>query len=126
MFALRVRARTGGAPSGYTMSMGIFVRVMFGTINFAFTCVAAVPAAMLAEQADGTAPGTIARKIGVGYATLARIAETTKRLQPGGHRVNRSEAAEPVIRLGGGRPLSRARARLRVPTLLRALRACLR
>jgi hypothetical protein len=102
MFALRVRARTGGAPSGYTMSMGIFVRVMFGTINFAFTCVAALPAAMPAGPADGTAPSTIARKIGVGYPTLARIAEPTKRLQPGGHRVNRSEAADPVIRLGGG------------------------
>ena len=76
MFALRVRARTGGAPSGYTMSMGIFVRVMFGTIDFAFTCVAAVPAAMLAGPADRTAPGTIARKIGVGYATSERIAET--------------------------------------------------
>jgi len=27
------------------------------------------------------APSTIARKIGVGYATVARIAEATKRLQ---------------------------------------------
>jgi hypothetical protein len=56
MFALRVRARTGGAPSGYTMSMGIFVRVMFSTINFAFTCVAAVPAAMLAAPGRQNAP----------------------------------------------------------------------
>jgi hypothetical protein len=36
--------------------------------------------ALLAELADGTAPSTIARKVGLGYATVARIAETTKRL----------------------------------------------
>jgi hypothetical protein len=36
-------------------------------------------AAVLAELADGTAPSTVARKVGVGYATVARIAETTKR-----------------------------------------------
>jgi hypothetical protein len=37
-------------------------------------------ATVVAELADGTAPSTIARKVGVGYATVARIAETTKRL----------------------------------------------
>ena len=36
---------------------------------------------MLAEPAAGTAPSTIARKVGVGYAPVARIAEATKRLQ---------------------------------------------
>jgi hypothetical protein len=41
-------------------------------------------AAALAGLADGTAPSSIARKVGVGYATVARIAETTKRLQPTG------------------------------------------
>jgi hypothetical protein len=35
-------------------------------------------AAVLAELADGTAPSTVARKVGVGYSTVARIAETTK------------------------------------------------
>jgi hypothetical protein len=30
-------------------------------------------AAVLAELADGTAPSTVARKLGVGYATVARI-----------------------------------------------------
>jgi hypothetical protein len=40
--------------------------------------------AVLAALADGTAPSTIARKVGVGYATVARIAETTKRLQRAG------------------------------------------
>lgn len=35
-------------------------------------------AAVLAELAGGTAPSTVARKHGVGYATVARIAETTK------------------------------------------------
>ena len=35
-------------------------------------------AAVLGEAADGTAPSTFARKVGVGYATVARIAETTK------------------------------------------------
>jgi hypothetical protein len=40
--------------------------------------------AVLAELDDGTAPSTIARKVGVGYATVARIAETTKRLQRAG------------------------------------------
>jgi hypothetical protein len=34
-------------------------------------------AAVLAGLADGTARSTIARKVGVGYATVARIAETT-------------------------------------------------
>jgi hypothetical protein len=38
-------------------------------------------ATVLAELADGTAPSTVARKVGVGYATVARIAEKTKRLQ---------------------------------------------
>jgi hypothetical protein len=38
-------------------------------------------AAVLAELAGGTAPSTIARKVGVGYATVPRIAETTKRLE---------------------------------------------
>jgi hypothetical protein len=38
-------------------------------------------ATVLAELADGTAPSTIARKVGVGYATVARIAGTMKRLQ---------------------------------------------
>jgi hypothetical protein len=37
---------------------------------------------MLAELADGTPPSTVARKVGVGYATVARIAGTTKRLPP--------------------------------------------
>jgi hypothetical protein len=36
-------------------------------------------ATVLAELAAGTAPSTVARKHGVGYATVARIAETTKR-----------------------------------------------
>jgi hypothetical protein len=35
--------------------------------------------AVLAELADGTAQSTTARKLRVGYATVARIAETTKR-----------------------------------------------
>jgi len=35
-------------------------------------------ASVLAELADGTAPSTIARRVGVGYATVTRIAETTK------------------------------------------------
>lgn len=35
-------------------------------------------AAVLAELASGTAPSTVARKVGVGYSTVARIAETTK------------------------------------------------
>jgi hypothetical protein len=35
---------------------------------------------VLAELADGTAPSTVARKLRVRYATVARIAETTKRL----------------------------------------------
>jgi hypothetical protein len=33
---------------------------------------------------EDTAPSTIARKVGLGYATVARIAETTKRLQRAG------------------------------------------
>lgn len=41
-------------------------------------------AAVLAELDEGTAPSTIARKVGVGYTTVARIAETTKRLQRAG------------------------------------------
>jgi hypothetical protein len=32
-------------------------------------------AAVLAELAGGTAPSTVARKVGVGYRTVARIAE---------------------------------------------------
>jgi hypothetical protein len=36
-------------------------------------------ATVLAELAGGTAPSTVARKHGVGYATVTRIAETTKR-----------------------------------------------
>jgi hypothetical protein len=36
---------------------------------------------VLAALADGTAPSTVARKLHVRYATVARIAETTKRLQ---------------------------------------------
>jgi hypothetical protein len=36
-------------------------------------------ATVLAELAAGTAPSTVARKHRVGYATVARIAETTKR-----------------------------------------------
>jgi Protein of unknown function (DUF2637) len=39
---------------------------------------------VLAALDEGTAPSTIARKVGVGYATAARIADTTKRLQPAG------------------------------------------
>jgi hypothetical protein len=39
---------------------------------------------VLAELEAGTAPSTIARGLGVGYATVARIAETTKRLQRAG------------------------------------------
>jgi hypothetical protein len=35
-------------------------------------------ATVLAELADGTAPSTVARRVGVGYATVARIAERTK------------------------------------------------
>jgi hypothetical protein len=38
-------------------------------------------AAVFADLAGGTAPSTVARKVGVGYATVARIAETAKRLQ---------------------------------------------
>jgi hypothetical protein len=38
----------------------------------------------VATAADGTAPSTVARKVGVGYATVARIAEPTKRLQRAG------------------------------------------
>jgi hypothetical protein len=41
-------------------------------------------ALVLAGLDEGTAPSTIARKVGVGYATVARISETTKRLQPAG------------------------------------------
>jgi hypothetical protein len=41
-------------------------------------------ALVLAELDEGTAPSRIARKVGVGYATVARIAETTKRVQPAG------------------------------------------
>ncbi len=37
-------------------------------------------AAVLAELDDGTAPSTVARRVGVGYSTVARIAGTTKRL----------------------------------------------
>ena len=36
-------------------------------------------ATVLAELADGTAPSTIARRVGVGYATVTRIAETQRR-----------------------------------------------
>ena len=36
---------------------------------------------MFARLADGTVLSTIARKVGVGSATVARIAETTKRFQ---------------------------------------------
>jgi hypothetical protein len=36
-------------------------------------------AAVLAELAGGTAPSTVARRVGGGYATVARIAERTKR-----------------------------------------------
>jgi len=36
----------------------------------------------LSELAAGTAPSTVARKVGVGYSTAARIAETTNRTQP--------------------------------------------
>jgi hypothetical protein len=35
-------------------------------------------ALVLAELAGGTAPSTVARKPGVGYATVSRIAETTR------------------------------------------------
>ncbi|MBS4729721.1 hypothetical protein MSM1_15680 [Mycobacterium sp. SM1] len=35
-------------------------------------------ALVLSELAAGTAPSTLARKVGVGYATVARIAETTR------------------------------------------------
>jgi hypothetical protein len=38
-------------------------------------------ATVLAELAGGTAPSTIDRKVGVGYAIVPRIAETTKRLE---------------------------------------------
>jgi hypothetical protein len=38
-------------------------------------------ALVLAGLADGTAPSTIARKVGVGYKTVAQIADTTKRLR---------------------------------------------
>jgi Protein of unknown function (DUF2637) len=41
-------------------------------------------AQVLAGLAAGTAPSTVARNVGVGYATVARIAETTKRLQRAG------------------------------------------
>jgi hypothetical protein len=33
---------------------------------------------VLAELAEGTPRSTVARKVGVGYATVAPIAETTK------------------------------------------------
>ena len=36
-------------------------------------------AAVLAELADGTAPSTVARKLGVGYATVARISRDRPR-----------------------------------------------
>jgi hypothetical protein len=36
-------------------------------------------ALVLSELAAGTAPSTVARKVGVGYSTVARIAETTGR-----------------------------------------------
>ena len=36
---------------------------------------------VLAGLADGTAPSTIVRKVGVGYATVARIADGTTRLR---------------------------------------------
>jgi hypothetical protein len=35
-------------------------------------------AQVLAELADGTAPSTVARRLGVGYQTVARIAETQR------------------------------------------------
>jgi hypothetical protein len=38
-------------------------------------------AAVLAELAEGTAPSTVARKVGVGYATVPRVAEASKRLE---------------------------------------------
>ncbi|HME48860.1 hypothetical protein [Mycobacterium sp.] len=46
-------------------------------------------ATVLAELADRTAPSTVARRVGVGCATVARIAETTKRPPLSGQRVNR-------------------------------------
>jgi hypothetical protein len=33
---------------------------------------------VLAELADGTAPFTVPREVGVGYATVTRIAEVTR------------------------------------------------
>jgi hypothetical protein len=39
---------------------------------------------VLAGLADSTAPSTIVRKVGVGYATVASTADTTKRLQRAG------------------------------------------
>ena len=36
-------------------------------------------ATVLAALADGTAPSTVARKVGLGYATVARIAENVTR-----------------------------------------------
>ena len=40
--------------------------------------------ASIAGPDEGTEPSTIARRIGVGYKTVARIAETTNRLQRAG------------------------------------------
>jgi hypothetical protein len=47
--------------------------------------------AVLAGPAEGTAPSTIARRVGVGYKTVARIADTTKRLQPAGTGLNHDD-----------------------------------
>jgi hypothetical protein len=46
---------------------------------------------VLAGLPEGTALSTIVRKVGVGYATVARIAETTKRLQPAGTGLNHDD-----------------------------------
>jgi hypothetical protein len=96
--ALRTPRRTGGAHNGAAVlhsavplhslgapavAAGDWTAAVDQMVDAVVTRLARDElAAVLAELADGTAPSTIARKVGVGYATVARIAETTKRLQP--------------------------------------------
>jgi hypothetical protein len=65
-------------------------------------------AAVLAELADGTAPSRIARKLRVGYATVARIAETTKRASTEQPHLLQRLLSRPVVEVErtGGRSSS--------------------
>jgi hypothetical protein len=69
-----------GTPAGLPPSVADLIDGPLSTARPASASCCLGCRKVLAELADGTAPSTVARKLRVRYATVARIAETTKRL----------------------------------------------